>query len=218
MVFLPGKSLADQVVARRYLERAARRQGLTVFGWREVPVDPSVLGPLAAATQPKIEQVLLGRPEGVDDAEFERRLFLARKEVERRALEEDIRGLYVPSLSHRTIVYKGLLVAHQLPQFYLDLADPAYTTALAVFHQRYSTNTMPSWELSQPFRMVAHNGEINTLAANRNWTRAREPELTSPVWGERIQELLPLCQPGGSDTASLDNVVEVVTLSGRDIR
>jgi glutamate synthase (ferredoxin) len=218
MVFLPGKSLEDQVVARRYLERAARRQGLTVFGWREVPVDPSVLGPLAAATQPKIEQVLLGRPEGVDDAEFERRLFLARKEVERRTVEEDIRGLYVPSMSHRTIVYKGLLVAHQLPQFYLDLADPAYTTALAVFHQRYSTNTMPSWELSQPFRMVAHNGEINTLAANRNWTRAREPELTSPVWGDRIQELLPLCQPGGSDTASLDNVVEVVTLSGRDIR
>jgi glutamate synthase (ferredoxin) len=218
MVFLPGRSLEDQLVARRIVERAARHQGMRVFGWRLVPVDDSVLGPLAARTRPRIEQVLLGRPDGVDGDEFERRLLLVRKEVERRAIEEELSGLYLPSLSHRTIVYKGLLVAHQLPQFYHDLANPAYTTALALFHQRYSTNTMPSWEMSQPFRMVAHNGEINTLAGNRNWARAREPELTSPVWGERVRELVPLYQEGGSDTASLDNLVELVTLSGRDIR
>src|SRR5262249_50368304 len=161
---------------------------------------------------PRIEQVLLGRPDGVDDDEFERRLLLARKQIERRAAEEGLRGLYVPSFSHRSIVYKGLLVAHQLPAFYLDLTNPAYTTALSLFHQRYSTNTMPSWEMSQPFRTLAHNGEINTLAANRNWARAREAELTSPAWGERARELAPLYQEGGSDTASLDNLIETVTL------
>ncbi len=218
MLFLPGRSLEDQAIARRFSERAVRHQGLEVFGWRLVPVNPEVLGPLAARTMPRIEQLLIGRATGIDDAEFERRLLLARKEIERRAIDDELDGLYVVSCSHRMLVYKGLVVASQLPQFYADLANQAYTTALAVFHQRYSTNTMPSWEMAQPFRMIAHNGEINTLAANRNWSRAREPELTSPVWGDRTKELLPLYQEGGSDTATLDNLVELVTLSGRDIR
>src|SRR5581483_6261711 len=202
MIFLPGRDVGAQSRARAIVEHAAERQGVTVFRWRVVPVDPSVLGPLASATQPRIEQVLLGRPEGVDDDEFERRLHLVRKEVERRAVQERLAGLYVPSMSHRTIVYKGLLVAHQLPTFYRDLTNPAYKTALALFHQRYSTNTMPSWEMSQPFRMIAHNGEINTVAGNRNWAKAREPERVSKVWGDRVRELAPLYQEGGSDTAS----------------
>jgi glutamate synthase (ferredoxin) len=216
MMFLPMDAAARDAAAG-IVEAAAARQGLRLFGWRAVPVDPSVLGPLAAATRPRIEQVLLGRPDGVDDEEFERRLFLARKDAERCAAERGLR-LYAASLSHRTLVYKGLVVAHQLPAFYQDLTNPDYTTALALFHQRYSTNTMPSWELAQPFRVLAHNGEINTLAGNRNWTRAREPELTSPVWGDRVSELLPLYQEGGSDSASLDNVVEALVRSGRDVR
>jgi glutamate synthase (ferredoxin) len=224
MMFLPspaeasdGSGVGDFERARLYTEDAATKQGLRVFGWREVPVDPSVLGPLATATQPRIEQVLLGRPDDVDDDEFERRLLLTRKEIERRADAHHLRQ-YVVSLSHRSIVYKGLLVAHQLPAFYLDLANPAYETALALFHQRYSTNTMPSWEMSQPFRMLAHNGEINTVAGNRNWSTAREPELSAPVWGDRASELAPLYQQDASDTATLDNLIELVTLSGRDIR
>jgi glutamate synthase domain-containing protein 2/glutamate synthase domain-containing protein 3 len=177
-----------------------------------------VLGRNATASEPHIAQVLIGRPQHGTDDEYERRLFLARKEVEREALARELR-VYVPSMSHRTLVYKGLLVAHQLPLYYPDLRDPRYATALAVFHQRYSTNTMPSWELSQPFRMLAHNGEINTLAANKNWTAARRPELAAPdVWGDRIESLQPLIQRGGSDTAALDNVLETLTLSGRDVR
>ncbi len=218
MLFLPGNSLEDQAIARRFSERAVRHQGLEVFGWRRVPVNPDVLGPLARRTMPLIEQLLIGRAAGIDDDEFERRLLLARKEIERRASEDELDRLYIVSCSHRTIVYKGLVVASQLPLFYADLANPAYATALALFHQRYSTNTMPSWEMAQPFRMIAHNGEINTLAGNRNWSRARGPELTSQVWGERAGELLPLYQEGGSDTATLDNIVELVTLSGRDVR
>jgi glutamate synthase domain-containing protein 1 len=186
MIFLP-RDAAGQAAGREIVEAAIARQGLRFFGWREVPVDSSVLGPLAASSEPHIAQALTGRPvQGTDD-EYERRLLLARKEIEREALARGLR-LYVPSMSHRTLIYKGLLVAHQLPAYYLDLSDPRYETALAVFHQRYSTNTMPSWELSQPFRMLAHNGEINTLAGNTNWSRAREAELASPdVWGDRVE-------------------------------
>jgi glutamate synthase (ferredoxin) len=217
MIFLP-KDEAGRAAGRAIVEAAIARHGLKLFGWRDVPVDSSVLGRNAVSTEPAIAQVLVGRPERGSDDEYERRLFLARKQIEREALAQGLR-LYVPSLSHRTLVYKGLLVAHQLPLYYPDLTDPRYETALAVFHQRYSTNTMPSWELSQPFRMLAHNGEINTLAANRNWTAARRPELDSPeTWSNRIEQLQPIIQPGGSDTAALDNVLETLTLSGRDIR
>ena len=141
----------------------------------------------------------------------------ARKEAEKRIDEARIGDFYVPSFSHRTLVYKGLLVAPHLPNFFPDLSDPDYESALAVFHQRYSTNTFPTWQLAQPFRALAHNGEINTLRGNRNWVRAREPELSSPVWKEEIHWLRPIVQVGGSDSASLDNVLELLTLSGREL-
>jgi glutamate synthase domain-containing protein 2/glutamate synthase domain-containing protein 1/glutamate synthase domain-containing protein 3 len=217
MIFLPKDGEGRQA-GRAIVEAAIQRQGLKLFGWRDVPVDSSVLGQNAVSSEPQIAQVLVGRPERGTDDEYERRLFLARKEIEREGLAQGLR-LYVPSMSHRTLVYKGLLVAHQLPLYYPDLNDPRYETALAIFHQRYSTNTMPSWELSQPFRMLAHNGEINTLAANKNWTAARRPELNAPdAWGARIEQLQPMIQPGGSDTAALDNVLETLALSGRDVR
>jgi glutamate synthase (ferredoxin) len=160
--------------------------------------------------------VLIGRREGLSDDDFERLLFLTRKQTERWAAEEGVEGFYIPSLSHRTIVYKGLLVAHQLKKFYQDLRNEQFVTSHAVFHQRYATNTFPDWIRAQPFRMLGHNGEINTRQGNKNWMRAREPELHSSLWGEQIEELKPIIQPEGSDSAELDNVLEAVVLSGRD--
>ncbi|MCH8065568.1 MAG: glutamate synthase large subunit [Chloroflexi bacterium] len=214
MVFLPDDGSAPE--CRQALERASQEQGLTVFGWREVPVDSSILGDAAARSQPRIEQLLVGRRPGLADDDFERALLVVRKDVERWAVREQVEGIYVASLSHRTVVYKGLLVAHQLSSFYQDLVNPEFETALAVFHQRYSTNTFPNWILAQPFRMLAHNGEINTRQGNRNWMRAREPELHSSVWGEQIDAVKPIIQRGGSDSSDLDNVLEAVVLSGRN--
>ena len=216
MVFLPGRDEAIASRCREALERGAQTNGLPCFGWREVPVDASVLGAAAARSQPRIEQILLGRRSGLSDEEFERALHLTRKEAEAWAGKEQIKDFYVASLSHRSMVYKGLLVAHQLKTFYQDLANPEFVTALAVFHQRYSTNTLPNWILAQPFRMLAHNGEINTRQGNQNWLRAREPELHSSVWGEQIEQLKPIIQPDGSDSSDIDNALEAIVLSGRD--
>jgi len=215
MIFLPRDN-RRQGRARAILEDGVTREGLTLFGWRKVPVAASALGDEAARTCPTIEQMLIGRPETLSGDEFERRLYLVRKSIERRLTEEQIEDCYIPSCSHQTIVYKGLCVASQLPRFYPDLHDPAYETALAVFHQRYSTNTFPSWPLAQPFRFLAHNGEINTLWGNVNWMRAREPQLRSAFWRERVRDLLPVIQAGGSDSAMLDNALELVVRSGRD--
>src|SRR3712207_3300945 len=152
-------------------------------------------------TCPAIWQVIVARPAGLDDDAYERALFLARKSAERALAAEDIVDCYFPSFSHRTIVYKGLFVAPQLRDFYADLRDPDYETSLAVFHQRYSTNTLPNWFMAQPFRRLAHNGEINTVQGNRNWMRARHADLASPIWGDAVGELLPVIVPGGSDSA-----------------
>ena len=189
---------------------------LTLLGWREVPVDDGALGDDALARLPVMRQVLLGRPEGLDDDAFERLLYLTRKRLERRLFETQLGNFYIPSFSHRTVAYKGLMVAPQLPSFYHDLADPDFETSIAVFHQRYSTNTMPRWSLAQPFRFLAHNGEINTLQGNVNFMRAREAVLESALWGDDIKELLPIIAPGGSDSAALDNAFELLVLSGRD--
>ncbi|GIW05462.1 MAG: glutamate synthase [Dehalococcoidia bacterium] len=214
MLFLPREG---QERVKTIVSEAVAREGLVLLGWRTVPVDPSVLGEKAFRTRPDIQQVFVARPAGISARDFERKLFLARKAIERAVADEQIDGFYVPSFSSRTVVYKGLFVAPQLAEFYRDLVDPDYESALAVFHQRYSTNTFPNWFLAQPFRMLAHNGEINTLQGNQNWIRAREGALESPVWGDRIQELCPIIQPGGSDSANLDNVLETLEQSGRSI-
>ncbi|MBI3321089.1 MAG: glutamate synthase large subunit, partial [Candidatus Omnitrophica bacterium] len=161
--------------------------------------------------------VLMARPSSIPPHEFERQLFLIRRQIEKAWERERVSDCYIPSFSSRTIVYKGLLVAPQLALFYRDLSDPEYASAIAVFHQRYSTNTFPNWFLAQPFRFLGHNGEINTLPGNRNWMAAREPELSCKRWGKVLQELLPIIQPGGSDSMSLDNVLELLVMSGRDI-
>jgi len=216
MVFFPkDRALREQ--ACRLFEQTLHRRGLPLLAWRQVPTDPSVLGDKALSTEPEIQQAFIARPQGVDGEQFERLLYLARKEIEKAALQAGLETFYIPSMSGRTVVYKGLFVAPQLRGYYRDLTDPDFETALAVFHQRYSTNTFPNWILAQPFRMLAHNGEINTLQGNRNWMKAREPVLSSRVWGDEVATLIPVCQPGGSDSASLDNVLELLTLSGRHI-
>jgi glutamate synthase domain-containing protein 2/glutamate synthase domain-containing protein 1/glutamate synthase domain-containing protein 3 len=217
MVFLPGRDAGAQRRSRELIERTAAEHGLKPLGWRRVPVRPEELGDKARETQPEIAQLFVLRPQGLDGERFERKLYLARKVIEKRALAEGLADLYLPSFSHRTIVYKALVVAPQLERFYLDLLDPDFTTALAVFHQRYSTNTFPTWPLAQPMRLLAHNGEINTLKGNRNWMKAREPEMRSEVWGAEIEKLKPVITEGGSDSTSLDNALELLTLSGRSV-
>ncbi len=215
MIFLPQAT--DTARRARALIDAALEEGsVRVLGWRQVPVDPSALGDHARRTQPEIAQVVVARPQEMDDDAFERALYRLRRIVERRAAVDGL-SLYIPSLSRATIVYKGLFVSPQLPRFYPDLTDDAYETAIAVFHQRYSTNTYPSWPLAQPFRLLAHNGEINTLQGNLTWMAAREAALRSRRWPVGLDDLRPIIQPDGSDSAMLDNVLELLTRSGRDL-
>jgi len=214
-VFLP-KDEYQAHTCRHIVEDALEQFGIHKFGWREVPQNPSCLGDKARNTMPGIEQILLGRAADWSAEEYERCLYLARKVAEKKALEHGIPEFYMPSFSSRTIVYKGLFNAPQLEKFYTDLQAPLFETALCIFHQRYSTNTFPNWQLAQPFRMVAHNGEINTLIGNKNWTRARELELKNEVWGDNITHLMPVLQPDVSDSACVDNALELLELSGRD--
>ena len=215
--FLPHDNAYAQARAKAIIEEVLQQRDLFQFGWREVPLNIMVLGEKAQLTMPRIEQVLIGRPAGMSDDEYERRLFLARNEIEKRVELDRIKGFYMTSFSHRVIVYKGLLTAVSLEKFYRDLGNPEYETAICVYHERYSTNTFPTWPLGQPFRVLAHNGEINTIRGNRNWMHAREAELRAECWGEDIELLRPIIQDGGSDSASLDNAVEMLMMSGRDI-
>jgi glutamate synthase (ferredoxin) len=215
MVFLFGGE-PDRQAARELLEAEVCHLEMGIIGWREVPVDPSVLGGLALETLPTVAQLLIRRPEHRQGPDFERALYLARRRAERAFREREL-DCYVVSMSSRTVVYKGLMVAPQLPRFYPDLTDERVVSSIALFHQRFATNTLPNWKLAQPFRLVAHNGEINTLLGNRNWMAAREPEMTSSVWGEAIEDLKPVIWPIGSDTASLDEALELLLHSGRDL-
>jgi glutamate synthase domain-containing protein 2/glutamate synthase domain-containing protein 1/glutamate synthase domain-containing protein 3 len=214
-VFLPGERVDE---AKESLERAMRAEGLSVLLWRLVPTDPAVLGEAARATMPRIFQALIGASQDVADVDdLERRLFLGRKGAERSAAEAGLVGFAVPSSSARTVVYKGLFTAKRIDRFYLDLIDPSFGTSYAIFHQRYSTNTFPSWERAQPFRLSAHNGEINTISSNRAWMATRQVDLRSPVWGDRTKDLVPLLEPEQSDSGHLDNAIELLVRSGRSL-
>src|SRR2546425_8263084 len=221
MLFLPSqdRSPADYLQSRQVFEQTLSEVGLvpSQLHWRNPPLDYTVLGARARATAPSIVQVLLTRPSHLNIEQYERSLYYARRLVEQRWQEAGINDAYIVSLSRTTMVYKGLLAPNQLARFYLDLADPRYTSAFAIFHQRYSTNTFPSWSLAQPMRLLAHNGEINTIQGNYNWMQAREKTLSSPLWGDKLHELFPVIQQGGSDSAQLDNVLELLARSGRDL-
>src|SRR5439155_575110 len=207
--------------ATAIIEEVLRGEGLPVLGWRDVPLDLDVLGAGARASCPTIRQAILAPPAErgrFDETTWERSLYLARRTIERRIADAGpgFEQFFVCSLSCRTLVYKALLTGTQLAGFFPDLASPDYETAIAIFHQRYSTNTTSSWPLAQPFRMLAHNGEINTLWGNRNAMRAREPALAGPPWGEAVDRLKPVIWSEGSDSASLDNALELLVRSGRD--
>ncbi len=216
VMFFP-QGAQERAAAQRVAEDVLNASGIKPLAWRDVPVDASVLGDKALKTMPVIRHLLMARPPSLPAEDFERQLFLIRRRIEQAWERERLADCYIPSCSSRTIVYKGLLVAPQLSLFYRDLSDPGYTSAIAVFHQRYSTNTFPNWFLAQPFRFLGHNGEINTLQGNRNWMAAREPELSCQRWGGQLKELLPIVQAGGSDSCSLDNVLELFAMSGRDL-
>ena len=196
-------------------ERVVQANGAAVLAWRDVPVVPEAVGPVARGAMPKIRQMFVSFADGAqataDAAARERRLFVIRREI-----EQQLKDGYVCSFSTRTVVYKGLLLAPQVEKFYPDLADPAFVSALALVHQRYSTNTFPTWELAHPFRMLAHNGEINTLKGNLNALKAREKDLASPLFGDDLKKVLPLIRDGQSDSASLDNMFELLVAAGRD--
>ena len=215
MIFLPSDDEDARLLCRALVEHVTSKRGLGFLGWRSVPLDMSVLGESAALSAPEIQQVFVKKPKHVGALEFERTLYLCRKEIEKHLLKTDVRNFYICSFSSRTIVYKGLMIATALDTFFPDLKSSDFESAFAVYHQRYSTNTFPTWGLAQPFRMLAHNGEINTIQGNRVWTNAREAGIASDFWGEDTKVLKPLLQPGGSDSASLDNALEALTISGR---
>ncbi|MFN6472435.1 MAG: glutamate synthase large subunit [Nostoc sp. SerVER01] len=212
MMFLPQDRQAAQK-ARAVVEQVAAEERLIVLGWRVVPVQPDLLGMQARENQPQIEQVMLASEDKSGD-ELERQLYITRRRIGKAA--HKVSGeFYICSLSSRTIVYKGMVRSAVLGQFYQDFQNPAYKSAFAVYHRRFSTNTMPKWPLAQPMRLLGHNGEINTLLGNINWMMAREASLNHPVWGDRINELKPLVHIDNSDSATLDNVLELLVRSGR---
>ena len=221
MLFLPHDDPAGVTTARQVFERGCAECGVPLMFWREVPVDPHDLGSTARACMPTIYQAFLRRPEDVSRGQgFERRLYVCRRTIERAAdAEPALAGkiFYVCSMSARTIVYKGMLVATQMRRFYLDLNDAAVETALALVHSRYSTNTTPSWERAHPNRYLIHNGEINTLRGNVSWIRAREPRLYSPALGADLERVMPIINREGSDSAILDNVLEFLVMNGRPL-
>ncbi|MGI5449253.1 glutamate synthase large subunit [Streptomyces sp. CA-243310] len=209
IAFLPADGPAQAVAVER-IEAIAVEENLTVLGWREVPVSPDLLGNGARATMPAFSQLFVSN--GASGIELDRKAFVLRKRAEREA------GVYFPSLSARTIVYKGMLTTGQLEPFFPDLSDRRFASTLALVHSRFSTNTFPSWPLAHPYRFVAHNGEINTVKGNRNWMKARESQLASDVFGEgNLDRIFPICTPDASDSASFDEVLELLHLGGRSL-
>ena len=218
-IFLPRTDLDAQERCRTLVEREVLDAGFYIYGWRQTPVDTSVIGEKAVATRPEIEQILLAPPAGLDGAgdgeALERALFLCRKRMEKAAANAGLQHFYVCSLSARSLVYKGMFLAESIDAFYPDLKDPRFESAVAIFHQRYSTNTFPEWRLAQPFRMLAHNGEINTLRGNVNWMKSHEIRMAASAFGDRPEDVKPVIQRDGSDSAALDNVWEVLVRAGR---
>ena len=217
MIFLPQEP-ASRLACEYEIERAVKDEGQVLLGWRDVPCDSSNLGESVKKIEPVIRQVFIGRGAGVTVTDaLERKLYIIRK-VAGHAIQalklEHSKEFYVPSMSARTLVYKGMLLAGQVGSYYKDLSDPRVTSALALVHQRFSTNTFPTWDLAHPFRMIAHNGEINTLRGNVNWIRARQGAIFSPILGKDLDKVWPLIYDGQSDSASFDNALELLTMSG----
>ena len=213
MFFMP-KDEGHRTEITGAIEKTIEQESQTLLGWRDVPVDSSVPGATASAAEPFIRQIFVGSSFGEDQEAFERKVYVIRRLIERAFDEED---LAIPSFSSRTIVYKGMLTSPQLPVYFPDLRDERMKTAVALVHSRFSTNTFPSWQLAHPYRLIAHNGEINTVRGNTNWMRARESELHSELFGNDMGKITPVIRPGGSDSATFDNVLELLVLGGRSL-
>ena len=214
MCFLPTAEEERRIVRRR-IEEVVREEGQEFLGWRDVPVDTDHVGSTAGETMPFFSQAFVGagdRQRGDQDA-FERKLYVIRRVLEREFGDQ----VYFSSFSSRTIVYKGMLISNQVPHFFPDLVDQRFKSAMALVHSRFSTNTFPSWPLAHPFRLIAHNGEINTLRGNINWMRARESQLASELFGDDLEKVIPVVTPDGSDSATFDNVLELLLLAGRTL-
>jgi len=214
-VFLPRTDFGAQERCRTIVETEVLRMGHYIYGWRHVPVDTSVLGEKANATRPEIEQILIRCEKPIDADQFERELYIIRRRIEKAAIAAQIAGMYLCSLSCRSIIYKGMMLAEQVSIFYPDLEDELFESAFAIYHQRYSTNTFPQWSLAQPFRMLAHNGEINTLKGNVNWMRSHEIRMASGAFGDMAEDIKPIIPFGTSDSGALDSVFEVLVRAGR---
>ncbi len=217
MVFLPQNDASRQQ-AQDQLARLVEEEGQSVLGWRDVPVDNSGLGESVLPLEPVVQQVFIGRGDSCADQDaFERKLFVIRKQIDRQIRMSNLEGcetFYITSLSSRTITYKGMLLAGQVGEYFADLSDPRVKSALALVHQRFSTNTFPTWDLAQPFRMIAHNGEINTLRGNVNWMAARRHTMASSILGEDLSKVWPLIPEGQSDSACFDNALELLVSGG----
>ncbi|HEY7977567.1 MAG TPA: glutamate synthase large subunit [Rhizomicrobium sp.] len=214
-IFLPRTDYNAQETCRTIVESEILRFGFYLYGWRQVPIDISIIGEKANATRPEIEQIMFDVGEDENLEALDRRLYLCRRRIEKRVREASIQDFYVCSLSSRSLIYKGMFLAEHLSEFYPDLKDERFVSAFAIFHQRYSTNTFPTWRLAQPFRMLAHNGEINTLKGNVNWMKNHEFKMASELFGEHGDDIKPIVQAGGSDSAALDSVFEVLVRAGR---
>jgi len=218
MCFLPVEP-QQRLICEGILETLTRGEGLSVIGWRDIPVEVDAIGRVARASQPYIEQFFAGRPAEMSEEQFERKLYTIRKLADAKVAETGMHDhcfFYIPSFSSRTIIYKGLLLAHQIGEFYTELLDPDTQSTLCLVHQRFSTNTFPSWQLAHPYRYLCHNGEINTVRGNVNWMNARQSVLSSPHFDD-MRKLFPFVQGGRSDSAALDNAVELLTMSGRSL-
>ena len=217
MVFLPRTDIGAQERCRCIVEEEILKAGYSIYGWRQVPVNTDVIGSKANATRPEIEQIMFSVPSNDDITATERELYVIRRKIEKAVLSERIMEFYLCSFSSQSIIYKGMFLAEQVADFYPDLNDERFCSRFALYHQRYSTNTFPTWKLAQPFRVLAHNGEINTLLGNRNWMTCHEDRMESPLFGEDIEHLKPIIEGGGSDSAALDSVFEVLLHGGRDL-
>ena len=219
MVFLPREQ-SQAARCKQIIERVVAEDGRRFLGWRDVPVDPDAIGTLSARVRPEIRQFFVGGPDSEDGLPLELSLFVIRRQIENAVAASgmpDAQDFYISSLSSTKVVYKGLIMAHQLEHFYHDLNDESMVTSFALIHSRFSTNTLGSWKLAHPYRYVIHNGEINTLRGNINWMAAREAALSSPLLGERVRKLLPIVSPAQSDTATFDNVLDLLLATGRSL-
>ena len=211
MIFLPRTDYSEQEKCREIIE-SVLEENFYIYGWRQVPVNSKVLGKTAEQSRPEIAQVMFKKNENLETNDLERNLFETRKKIEK-LQRKSIKNFYICSFSSRSIVYKGMFLAESLADFYLDLNDKNLTSRFAIFHQRYSTNTFPSWDLAQPFRTLAHNGEINTLKGNINWMKIHEQDMSSPLF-KNVKDLKPVIRSHQTQ-AALDNVFELLTHSGK---